>query len=124
MFSNGMRESKQSEITIIDASYRIFYSIIQYLYGCLNIQSDILIDLLRTANRYLITKLCELCVKLIALELTQTNILSVLIVAEDCSLYSLKRECLSFIRSKYILTHYPSTLVAKFGFVLSKDFTQ
>uniref|UniRef100_A0AC35TJB4 BTB domain-containing protein n=1 Tax=Rhabditophanes sp. KR3021 TaxID=114890 RepID=A0AC35TJB4_9BILA len=100
LFGNGMKESIQNEVTIVDASIDVFKIVLKYIYSGkiqLGAMSDLLlINLFELAHEFGFEELEAITVNRFEVILCGNNLCEILTLAKAFNLENLLQTCLSF----------------------------
>jgi len=100
MFTVGMKETNETTISIPEATYNAFYALIWYLYTDeAKVDADVAIELLSLASQYLLQRLQDLCEQFLHDNLSEDNVISLIIAAELYNATQLKKGCLYFVKA-------------------------
>lgn len=103
MFTLGMRESKQSEVEILDVDETSFKGMLQFLYtGHVDLTTNVF-HLLVTAHKFQLDALAQLCYDHIDTQklLSNENVIDVIQLAREHLLFPLQSKCLDYIMENY-----------------------
>jgi len=103
LFYGGMRESGADEqIVLQDVSHPIFLLLLEYIYTDQvgEISSEIAVNLLIVAERFLLDRLKALCEDIIRKAISVDNVVSIMMTAKAHRAEGLKDICMDFIISK------------------------
>ncbi|XP_023313624.1 speckle-type POZ protein A-like [Trichogramma pretiosum] len=100
MFSHDMQEKKCLLIDLKDVNYEALDKMLRYIYTGIVEEHGIslTIDLLVLADKYQIDELKTECEKILSSKLSSKNVLDILKVADKCSMKSLKKNAVDFIK--------------------------
>ncbi|KAI9365239.1 hypothetical protein BD770DRAFT_378098 [Pilaira anomala] len=116
IFTNGMKESLQNEITISDVKHDTFYRLLKYCYTFkIDIDGvDDAYEMLKASDRFQINNIREESLRYLRQELSEDNIWDVWECADTYGCEKTINTCTSFasVEMKTLITH-PSWLYAK-----------
>lgn len=103
MFSSGMRESREAEITLEGVSHSAFLSLLQFLYtDCVDVDAVGAVELYSAADLYTLTRLTKLCETKVQRGVSVDNAAQLLALADSSASATRLREiCLKFIVSHF-----------------------
>eukprot|EP00929_Paragymnodinium_shiwhaense_P042678 TRINITY_DN22048_c0_g3_i1.p1 TRINITY_DN22048_c0_g3~~TRINITY_DN22048_c0_g3_i1.p1 ORF type:complete len:185 (-),score=15.24 TRINITY_DN22048_c0_g3_i1:251-757(-) len=103
MFSCGMRETHETEITLEDISHSIFLALLEFLYtDTIDVSPSEAIELYTAADLYTLSRLKKLCEVRVQRGITVANAAQLLAVADtSASAGRLREVCLNFIVSHF-----------------------
>jgi len=109
MLTGGLKESRQTEITLDYCTAEEFGALLQFLYTR-NLDyahiSEYILGLFALSNRCDAKRLKSILESLIAFNLDATNVASLLLLADQHASPTLKQSCISFIRLNTEDVHY------------------
>ena len=97
-----MIESQLKEIKIVNTSYDVFVSLLEYLYTDeIEIKLDMAMDLFVAADQYGVDRLKKLCEKKILVSINIENAATILQAANMHHAHGLRQSCMDFILSHF-----------------------
>jgi hypothetical protein len=117
MFTSGMRESRESEITLSHIRVPVFMALLEYIYvDSVNVAADMAIELFAAADLYTLDRLKGLCEIIVQKNVNVDNAATLLLTADELHCYRLREVCMGFIVRNF------DTVTKSDGFQsLSKD---
>ncbi|XWS09009.1 hypothetical protein CRYUN_Cryun40dG0048800 [Craigia yunnanensis] len=98
MFDGGYREKDARDIEIPNIRWEVFELMMRFIYtGSVDVTLDIVQDLLRAADQYLLEGLKRLCEYTIAQDISLANVSSMYELSEAFHAISLRHTCILFI---------------------------
>eukprot|EP00753_Platysulcus_tardus_P022491 PLAT9708.2.p2 GENE.PLAT9708.2~~PLAT9708.2.p2 ORF type:complete len:135 (+),score=73.29 PLAT9708.2:151-555(+) len=103
MFSSGMKESHEREISIADWSYAAFLAMLEFFYtgSILSLPLEVAIDLLGLADHYTLASLKQLCENTLVHDIDVDNVCTLFSCAHRFMAAKLKRMCMVYIRKHF-----------------------
>jgi RCC1 and BTB domain-containing protein len=102
MFLSGMKESRETEVKIMDTRALVFTALMQFLYtDVVDVSPDIAIELFVLADLYALDRLKAQCEAIVHRRLCHGNAPQLLSVADHHNCVQLKQLCL-----RYIIRHF------------------
>ncbi|KAH6826055.1 ARM repeat protein interacting with ABF2 [Perilla frutescens var. hirtella] len=102
MFDGGYRERDAKDIEIPNIRWDVFELMMRYIYtGSVEVSSDIVQDVLRAADQYLLEGLKRLCEYTIAQDISVENVSLMYELSEAFNAMSLRHACILFILENY-----------------------
>jgi len=101
---NGLKESREAEVTVACTNSKLFSAMLEYIYGDeVKISSpSMALDLMILADEYLLPRLKEICENEIIKSIDAKNVASLLESADKYNAMLLKNFCLDFILHNYV----------------------
>ncbi|KAL3827938.1 hypothetical protein ACJIZ3_016740 [Penstemon smallii] len=102
MFDGGYRERDAKDIEIPNIRWEVFELMMRYIYtGSVDVKLDIVQDVLRAADQYLLEGLKRLCEYEIAKDISVENVSLMFELSEAFNALSLRHACILFILDKF-----------------------
>ncbi|XP_057438771.1 ARM REPEAT PROTEIN INTERACTING WITH ABF2-like [Lotus japonicus] len=102
MFDGGYRESEAKDIEIPNIKWNVFELMMRFIYtGTVEVKLDIVEDLLRAADQYLLDGLKCLCEKAISQVISVENVTIMYGMSEVYNATSLRNSCILFVLEQF-----------------------